>query len=51
MEQEMTGRADFTPEEWALVLEGPTSAGMVREDFSSSSKGARGSASAPGTFR
>src|SRR5947209_19483774 len=25
----MTGRADFTDEEWALVLEGPTSAGMI----------------------
>src|SRR2546427_9774352 len=25
----MTGRADFTDEEWALVLEGPPSAGMI----------------------
>jgi hypothetical protein len=25
----MTGKADFTAEEWELVLEGPTSAGMV----------------------
>ena len=25
----MTGKADFTPEEWELVLEGPTGAGMV----------------------
>ena len=25
----MTGKADFTPEEWKTVLEGPTSAGMV----------------------
>ena len=25
----MTGKADFTTEEWELVLEGPTSAGMV----------------------
>ncbi len=25
----MTGRADFTPEEWELVLEGPPSAGMI----------------------
>jgi hypothetical protein len=25
----MTSKADFTPEEWKLVLEGPPSAGMV----------------------
>ena len=25
----MTGRADFTEEEWELVLEGPPSAGMI----------------------
>ena len=25
----MTGSADFTPEEWELILEGPTGAGMV----------------------
>jgi hypothetical protein len=25
----MTGRADFTDEEWDAVLEGPTSAGMI----------------------
>jgi len=25
----MTGKANFTPEEWQLVLEGPTGAGMV----------------------
>ena len=25
----MTGSADFTPEEWDTVLEGPTSAGMI----------------------
>jgi hypothetical protein len=25
----MTGSADFTPEEWDLVREGPTSAGMI----------------------
>jgi hypothetical protein len=25
----MTGKADFTPEEWKVVLEGPPSAGMV----------------------
>ncbi len=25
----MTGKADFTPEEWKLVLEGPPTAGMV----------------------
>jgi hypothetical protein len=25
----MTTKADFTPEEWELVLEGPTSAGMI----------------------
>ncbi|MHB8643135.1 MAG: hypothetical protein ACYDA3_09660 [Gaiellaceae bacterium] len=25
----MTGKSDFTPEEWKLVLEGPASAGMV----------------------
>jgi hypothetical protein len=25
----MTAKADFTPEEWALVLEGPPSAGMI----------------------
>jgi hypothetical protein len=25
----MTGKADFTPEEWDAVLEGPTSAGMI----------------------
>jgi hypothetical protein len=25
----MTGRADFTPEEWDTVLEGPPSAGMI----------------------
>jgi len=25
----MTGKADFTPEEWHLVLEGPPSAGMI----------------------
>ena len=25
----MTGKADFTPEEWQLVLEGPPSAGMI----------------------
>lgn len=25
----MTGKADFTPEEWETVLEGPTSAGML----------------------
>jgi hypothetical protein len=40
----MSGKADFTPEEWELVLEGPTSAGMavaaadrggaIRESFS-----------------
>jgi hypothetical protein len=29
MEQPMTGRADFTPQEWELVLEGPPSASMV----------------------
>src|SRR5215216_6856020 len=41
---EMTGKADFTPEEWELVLEGPPGAGtivvmaerggMIRESFS-----------------
>ena len=25
----MTGKADFTPDEWKLVLEGPPSAGMI----------------------
>ena len=25
----MTGKADFTPEEWDLVREGPAAAGMV----------------------
>jgi len=25
----MTGKADFTPEEWKTISEGPTSAGMV----------------------
>jgi hypothetical protein len=25
----MTGKADFTPEEWKMVLEGPPSAGMM----------------------
>lgn len=25
----MTGKADFTPEEWSAVLEGPPSAGMI----------------------
>jgi hypothetical protein len=25
----MTGSADFTPEEWKLISEGPTSAGMI----------------------
>jgi hypothetical protein len=25
----MTGKADFTPEEWKLVLEGPPSAGLM----------------------
>src|ERR1700694_3297 len=25
----MTGKADFTPEEWELVLEGPPSAGII----------------------
>lgn len=25
----MTGKADFTPEEWEVVLEAPTSAGMI----------------------
>jgi hypothetical protein len=25
----MTGKADFTPEEWQVVLEGPPSAGMI----------------------
>src|SRR6266545_5609483 len=25
----MTGKADFTPEEWKLVAEGPPSAGMI----------------------
>ena len=25
----MTGRADFTPEEWELILEAPPSAGMI----------------------
>lgn len=25
----MTGKADFTPEEWELIVEGPTGAGMV----------------------
>src|SRR5437867_11753167 len=25
----MAGKADFTPEEWQVVLEGPPSAGMV----------------------
>lgn len=25
----MTGRADFTTEEWDVILEGPTSAGMI----------------------
>ena len=25
----MTGSADFTPEEWEVVREGPTSAGMI----------------------
>ena len=25
----MTGKADFTPEEWGIVLEGPPSAGMI----------------------
>ena len=25
----MTGKADFTPEEWQVVLEGPPSAGLI----------------------
>lgn len=25
----MTGKADFTPDEWKLILEGPPSAGMI----------------------
>jgi hypothetical protein len=25
----MTGKADFTPEEWELVLQGPSTAGMI----------------------
>ncbi len=25
----MTGKADFTPEEWRVVLEGPPSAGLI----------------------
>ena len=25
----MTGKADFTEDEWKIVLEGPTSAGMI----------------------
>src|ERR1700730_1291991 len=25
----MTSKADFTPEEWELILEGPPSAGMI----------------------
>jgi len=25
----MTGKADFTPEEWELILAGPPSAGMI----------------------
>ena len=25
----MTGKADFTPDEWELILEGPPSAGMI----------------------
>jgi hypothetical protein len=25
----MTGKADFTPDEWNLILEGPPSAGMI----------------------
>ena len=25
----MTGSADFTTEEWDVILEGPTSAGMI----------------------
>jgi hypothetical protein len=25
----VTGKADFTPEEWGIVLEGPPSAGMI----------------------
>ena len=25
----MTGKADFTPDEWDLILEGPPSAGMI----------------------
>ena len=25
----MTGKADFTPEEWETVLKGPPSAGMI----------------------
>jgi hypothetical protein len=25
----MTGKADFTPEEWDVIAEGPTSAGMI----------------------
>jgi hypothetical protein len=29
MEQPMTGKADFTQQEWELVLEGPPSASMV----------------------
>jgi hypothetical protein len=29
MEERMTGKADFTEEEWKLVLEGPPSAGMI----------------------
>jgi hypothetical protein len=36
----MTGSADFTPEEWDIVREGPTSAGMI---VSSAQRG--------GTFR
>jgi hypothetical protein len=28
-EQAMTGKADFTQQEWELVLEGPPSAGMI----------------------
>ena len=25
----MSGKADFTPEEWEIVLQGPPSAGMI----------------------
>jgi hypothetical protein len=29
MEERMTGKADFTEDEWKVVLEGPPSAGMI----------------------